>query len=421
VTATPTVGIEHVDVLVVGAGPAGTTVAAALAGTGRRVVVIDRSLTPGDRACGELLTPRALRALADAGVTGDQLAGFQAITHVRLTTRQHSGSTPWPTHPRYGDRAAVAPRDRLDALLGEHAIAAGATILRGHEATAPIVERGFVRGAHVTRHDATPIEMRAAFTVVADGADSRFGRALGTYRQPTWPSARAHRAMYRSALHEAAEIELVLDLADRAGTPITGYGWMFPRGDGTVNVGVLIMSTSPSFQVINPAHVLDQLVTDNAGRWHLADQPERPPAGGRIPLGGSVGPCAGPTYLVVGDAAGVANPLSGAGVEYAVESGALAARVLDEALRTGNSAALQRYQQLLSDRYGAYFKVGRLGDRLLGRPSVARRVGRLASSRPRIADSFVRFASNEMRPGRGGTTELAYRAARAVSTFAPDA
>src|SRR5690606_25916509 len=156
------------------------------------------------------------------------------------------------------------------------------------------------------------------------------------------------------------------DLADRAGTPITGYGWMFPRGDGTANVGVLMMSTSPSFRVVNPFHLLERFVDDNAGRWHLRGDPVRPPAGGRIPLGGSVRPAAGPTYLVVGDAAGTANPLSGAGIEYALESGALAGRVLDEALRTGQPAELQRYPKLIDDRYGRYYRFGRVADRLLG-------------------------------------------------------
>ena len=109
-------------------------------------------------------------------------------------------------------------------------------------------------------------------------------------------------------------------------------------------------------------------------RWHLDGAPVSPPAGGRIPLGASVGPEAGPTYLVVGDAIGAANPMSGAGIEYAVETGLLAAEVIDDALRTGTSASLQRYPQLLAERYAAYHKVGRLADRLLGQPPIMRRV-----------------------------------------------
>ncbi len=417
---TESVAVEHADVLVVGAGPAGIVAAAQLAAGGRRVIVADRARLGGIKPCGELITPRGLHALGRAGFTRDDATPIHPISHVRLTTRDHTTSTRWPSHPLFGQRAAVAPREQLQERLDRAAIDAGATILRAHDATAPIVERGFVRGAHINRLDGPPVDVRADYTIVADGADSRFGRALGTYRQPNWPSAQAHRAIYPSPLHDAAEVELVLDLTDRAGTPITGYGWMFPRGDGTVNVGVLIFSTSPSFQVINPANLLEQFVDHNAKRWHLAPEPLFPAAGGRIPLGGSVGPAAGPTYLVVGDAAGVANPLSGAGIEYAVESAMLAGEVIEAALVSGSSADLQRYPQLLDDRFGTFYKTGRLADRLLGRPSVSTRVARLAASRPAVAESLVRISSNQLRPGRGGTTEFAVRVAGLLSTFAPD-
>lgn len=409
-----------VDVLVVGAGPAGSAAAATVAAHGHSVVVVDRAASPLGKACGELVTPRAIVALNQCGIPPARLDAFHSVSHVRLTTAAHTVSTRWPTHDDYPDHAVVVPRERLDQLLVDRATASGATVLRGYEATAPIVVRGFVRGAHLNQPDGSSIELRAAYTVVADGANSRFGRALGTHRLPTWPSALAQRTVFASSLHDAAEVELVLDLTDRAGTPITGYGWMFPRGDGTVNVGVLMLSTSPSFRVVNPVHLLDQLVADNARRWHLSGDGLRPPAGGRIPLGTSVGPAAGPTYLVVGDAAGAANPLSGAGIEYAIETGMLAGGVLDEALRSGNAAALQRYPKLLSDRYGSYYKVGRLVDRFLGRPAVVRSVMGAASSRPAFASAFVRLAGNELRSRYPGATEFAYRVGKALTVVLPD-
>jgi geranylgeranyl reductase family protein len=408
------------DALVVGAGPAGAAAASTLVGQGHRVVVVDRDDGPGGKACGELVTPKAVHAFAQCGVPEDQLARFHRITHLRLTAGDSSSSTRWPAHDRYPDHGYVVPRRDLDELLVDRAVAGGATVLRGHEATAPIVSRGFVRGAHVTGPDGDSFEVRATFTVVADGANSRFGRALGTYREPAWPWAIAQRAVYPSALHDAAEAELVLGLADRAGTPINGYGWLFPRGDGTANVGVMIMSTSPSFRVINPVHLLDQVVAEHGGRWHLGREPVHASSGGRIPLGTSVGPTAGPTYLVVGDAAGAGNPLSGAGIEYAIETGMLAGEVLGEALRTGAATTLQRYPQLLDQRYGSYFQVGRLVERFLGRPSVARRVASFASSRPAAANSIVRFAGDELRSHYPGATELAYRLGRALTLVAPD-
>lgn len=380
--------------------------------------MVERGNLPHDKACGGLITPRAATALAELDL--DLTETFHRVDQVRITSGERSTSIRWPSHPVHPGHGFVAQRDRFDRCLAEAMGDAGVTILEGHEATSPIVDRGFVRGANVTDSEGTSFEARADYTVVADGANSRFGRALGTVREPTWPSALAHRGVYRSALHDATEIELMVDLLDRAGTPITGYGWMFPRGDGTVNVGVVILSTSPSFRVINPAHLFGRFVDEQAARWHLEPDAVAAPAGGRIPMGLSVGPAAGPTYLTVGDAVGAANPLSGAGIEYALETGRLAAGVLNDALTTGTAAALQRYPQLLADRYGAYYKVGRLVDRVLGSPTLSRRFGRLAAGRRSVTDAFVRIAGNELRPGRAGRAETAYRVGRAISLIGPN-
>ena len=152
------------------------------------------------------------------------------------------------------------------------------------------------------------------------------------------------------------------------------------------------MSTSPSFLVVNPAHLLDRFVADNGARWRLQGEPVHPPQADAS-MGASVRPAAGPTYLVVADAAGVANPFSGAGIEYTVETGVLAGGVLDEALRTGQAASLQRYPKLIDERYGTYFKVGRLVDRVLGRPTLAgtrRRRGRRPTHVRPLADPCQR-------------------------------
>lgn len=404
------------DVLVIGGGPAGAAAANRLAGQGHDVLLLESGGRP--KACGELLTPRAVAAVAKLDAS---LEGFHSVGYVRLTEGTRSTSTRWPAHPYYGDQAVVAPRALLDSRLRERAAEAGATVLVGHSATAPIVERGFVRGATVSAPDGTSREVRAAYIVVADGANSRFGRALGTFRRRTWPYALAHRAIYRSALHDAPETELVLDLHDRAGNRITGYGWMFPRGDGTANIGVLMMSTSTTFQVVNPAHLLERLVDDHGARWQLDGDPVEQAAGGRIPLGHAVSPTAGPTFLVAGDAAGAANPMSGAGIEYAVETGLAAAEVIDEALATRTAAALQRYPKLLDERSGTYFKVGRLANRLLGRPTLAKRLAWLTTTGGLPSGAFVRITSDELRPGHLGAAEATYRLGRALSMVAPDA
>ena len=116
-----------------------------------------------------------------------------------------------------------------------------------------------------------------------------------------------------------------------------GYGWIFPVGDGTVNVGVGLLSTFRDFKSVNTTHLLDAYAHQVAERWEIdPDQPECKATSGRIPMGGSVGPKAGPTYLVVGDAAGAANPFNGEGIDYAYETGSHGREVLHEALDAGD-------------------------------------------------------------------------------------
>lgn len=405
------------DALVVGGGPAGASTALELARRGHRVVVIDRDAKVAPGRAAALLTPRALQQLDRLGVAAPE---GNRVQSVRLTADGESNTIDWPQHPDLPGYGLVT--NGLATTLSTAAADAGVTMLRNHRATAPIIERGFVRGATVTAPDGTEFEARAAYTVIADGANSQFGRALGTFREPTWPYALAHSGSFRSDVHASAAVELVLDLRDRSGTPLTGHGWMYPAGDGTITVGVAMMSTAASFHVVNPANLFQRLVDRHRDTWAITGELVEPASGNRLPVGLSVGPAAGPTYVLVGDAVGAANPLSRTGFESALETGCGAADVLDEAIRTGDAAHLQRYPQMLADRYGAYYKVGRLAARLLSQPTVARRTERLVVRRRPFAEAYLRIATDALRSGpRVGPPETAYRIGRAVSLIAPDA
>jgi flavin-dependent dehydrogenase len=353
--------------------------------------------------------------------------GGHRLVGVRLVHGERSVTAPWPRHRDLPDHGVALRRDLLDAHLRTRASDAGARVLMGHEATAPIVARGFVRGATLSVDPelepgaARADVVRARFVVVADGANSSFGRDLGTTRQRHWPYGIATRTYFRSDRAGESWIESDLGIPDAAGNPVAGYGWVIPIGDGTINVGVGVLSTYRDVRGVNALKLLDSFAHRIAERWQLDPSAQiKAPTRFRVPLAGSVGPKMGPTFLVVGDAAGAASPFNGDGVDAALMSGRLAAEVLDDALSAGNSTTLQRYPTMLADELGRYHQVGRLAARFLGRPAILRPALRLGVRSDRIAGAVLRIATNELRDGRAGGAERAYALASTISKFAPN-
>ena len=413
---------NHHDVLVIGAGPAGAAAGYWLAQEGLDVVIVDKKVFPREKTCGDGLTPRAVKQIHDMGL-GDQLSQFHRYDGLRATAHGKTLELHWPTHPMYPQHGYVVRRRELDTMVVRNAVAAGATLLEGHEALAPVLERGFVRGATVQANDSeTPFNITARYVIVADGANSRFGRALGTFRTKEWPYGTAIRTYWETPRHAEPWIESVLDVKDRQGNPMPGYGWIFPVGDGTVNIGVGLLSTFRDFKSVNTTHLLNEYAHMIADRWEIdPDQPTGKATSRRIPMGGSVGPKSGPTYLVVGDSAGNVNPFNGEGIGYAYETARMAAQILTEAIRNNDPTALQRYQTLIDDEYGQYFKVARLFARIIGRPAIMRELSRVGINNRTLMEWVLRIMANLLRPDEIGPAEAAYKAAAAIVRLAPNA
>src|SRR5207248_3127365 len=153
-------------------------------------------------------------------------------------------------------------------------------------------------------------------------------------------------------------IESHLDLRDRDGNVLPGYGWIFPVGDGRINVGVGLLSTFNQWKSVNTTHLMEAFVDTAPKSWGISpDTACNEPTGGRLPMAFSVQPNVGPTFLVTGDASGSINPFNGEGIAYAYETGRLAASCLDKALKTDDGLALGEYSAQLQATYGLYYKV----------------------------------------------------------------
>jgi geranylgeranyl reductase family protein len=408
------------DVLVVGAGPAGAAASYWLAEAGYDVVAVERKAFPRDKTCGDGLTPRAVQSLRDMGLE-DRLATFHR--HKGLRTRAHGLTLelPWPDHPTFPSYGYVVRRRDLDELVAEHAVKAGATVRTATEALEPVRDRGLVTGAVVRPKGGEPEEVRARYVVVADGANSRFGRALGTSRNRSYPQGMAIRGYYASPMADDPWIESALDVRDRQGRSLPGYGWVFPLGDGTVNVGIGLLSTFKGWREVNTSHLMDEWAATAPAEWGFSPEAKlSEPTGGRLPMAGSVGPKAGPSWLVVGDAAGSVNPFNGEGIDYAYETGRMAADAIDEALRTGDGLALQRYPARLEEEFGLYFKVARLFAEVIGRPALLRELTRVGMRSQTLMEWVLRIMANLLRPGELGPAEAAYRAAATLARLVPE-
>jgi geranylgeranyl reductase family protein len=417
------------DVLVVGGGPSGAACAYWLASAGHDVVMVERKRYPREKTCGDGLTPRAVRQLEDMGLS-DELAGtghrFQGL-------RSHGfGRTlelTWPDHPDLPGYGYVITRKDLDALVAERAAKAGATVWEGVEATEPLVEAGLVRGARVKAKSAPPdngpaglVEVRARYTVVADGANSRFGRSLGTSRNRAYPQGMAIRGYWTSPRHDEPWIDSWLDIRDKAGNVLPGYGWIFPVGDGRINVGIGLLSTFNQWKAVNTTHLLQSFAEYAPASWDIRPETACGAAtGGRLPMGLSVGPQAGPTWLVVGDAGGTINPFNGEGIAYAYETGRFAADAVHLALTSGDGMALQTYRQRVEAAYALYYKVARAFVRLIGRPELMKALVTTGMRSRSLMEWVLRIMANLLRPDELGPAEAAYRAVAALARLVPDA
>ncbi len=351
---------SRTDVLVVGAGPAGSAAAAWAARHGLDVVLADAAVFPRDKTCGDGLTPRAVGELQRLGLE-DWLRAHTVNQGLRAHGFGQTLHLPWPggTLPDWG--SAVA-RTELDDHLRTTAIKAGATAVDGHRAV-DVRRDGDRVAAVVFSRGGEQVEIACDRLVVADGVRSRLGGVLGREWHRDTVYGVAGRAYVTSTRADDPWISSHLELRGRDGDILSGYGWIFPLGSGEVNIGVGTLATSkrPAEVAIKP--LMGFYAEERREEFGLGGD-LRMPTSALLPMGGAVTGVAGPNWALIGDAAACVNPLNGEGIDYGLESGRLVADLLVEG-RDLTSA----WPALLRDHYGEAFSIAR---RLAGLVTVPR-------------------------------------------------
>lgn len=379
------------DLLIIGGGPAGAAAAIRAARQGAKVVVFEKGAHGRDKICGDGLTPRAVAALTELKV---DLEGAHRIDGLRMIAGKKTRELAWPTTDRFPGHGAVLPRRQLDAQLIDAAADAGAEIRFQHEAL-PIVDAG----GRVTGITVGTDRWEAPLTILAAGATGAAARLLGAERVEDETFGLAIRAYAPSPRHADRHLEACLSLTDEFGTAIPGYGWMFPCGDGTVNIGVGALSTMKGFKKLNLNKLIDSYARIVREPWGLEPFVEKPRAW-RLPM--SVQKRSGAGWLAIGDAAGLVNPMNGEGIDYGLESGMLAS---DQFL-VDPMAAPARYDRLVGERYDGFLRTGRRFSFIIGHPLLLRTGLRVAVGTQAAADITLAVMGNlidSTTPGTAGT------------------
>ncbi len=370
------------EVIVVGAGPAGSAAAAWAARTGREVLVVDAAEFPRDKACGDGLTPRAVEELHQLGLA-DWLDGRVRHHGLRMAGFGSSVQVRWPgqSFPKW---SSAVPRTELDDRVRKTAEESGASMLLGCKAV-DVSRESAGRVAEVVLADGRRVSCR--HLIVADGARSTLGRVLGRRWHQQTVYGVAARAYLRSPRADEPWISSDLELRSPEGKVLPGYGWIFALGNGEVNLGVGALATArrPAEVALRP--LLTHYASLKSQQWGF-DGPPRAVSSALLPMGGAVSGVAGPNWMLVGDAAACVNPLNGEGIDYGLETGRLAAEML------GTGDLPTAWPALLQSHYGRGFSVARRLGLLLTMPRFLPTTGPLAMRSARIMDLAVRVMGN---------------------------
>ena len=381
---------ESCDIAVIGGGPAGAATAIRAARTGAKVIVFEKGPHGRDKVCGDGLTPRAVAALNELDIPLTDAHHIQGLRMIAGNTRRELD---WPATSRFPGYGAVWPRRRLDAALIDAATAAGADVRYETEAE-PVLDGDRVVGV---RHAGGTV--RADLTVAATGAPGKVARMLGANRVEDEPFGLAIRTYATSPRHDDAHLEACLTLKDEHGTAVPGYGWMFPAGDGTVNIGCGALSTMKGFKKLNLNKLLESYRQLVQPEWELGEFEERPRAW-RLPMSAQLRH--GPGWVAVGDAAGLVNPMNGEGIDYGLESGMLIA----DLFAADPATATERYDIEVGERFDAFLRTGRRFSFLIGHPWILRSGLRMAVGTQAIANITLQVMGNLVdseTPGAAGT------------------
>lgn len=405
---------DQCQVLVVGAGPAGAATAYHLAKAGIDVLVLEKSAFPRDKICGDGLTPGAVKEILAMGINPVE-EGWQVNRGLSVIGGGHRITLPWPEKSSLPSYGLTCKRTELDQRLIQQAVACGARLIENTSVQDLLTDAdGYACGVSaIVREPQTRQkknrEFRARYVVDCTGANARLASRQGRTPLKNRPLAVAARAYFYSPRGNEEMMESHLELWD--GKPghsnlLPGYGWLFPMGDGIVNVGLGSVSSGAQSTKLPYKQIFNRWVANLPKQWGLSEENMIGSLrSAPLPMAFNRKPAYENGLLLVGDAAGMVSPFNGEGIAPAMFAGRRAADALIQALgrtsRAQAELALQEYPRDLQDQYGGYYSLGRVFVRLIENPKIMHACTKYGLDKP----ALMRFVHKMLSDGyerRGG-------------------
>jgi geranylgeranyl reductase family len=396
-------GDMQADVIVVGAGPAGSSTAHYLAVAGLSVLLLEKSAFPRDKICGDGLTPRAVAELVRMGV---DTRGWARNTGLRAIGGGHTIELPWPETASLPNFGLACPRRELDATLAAKAQGSGAILRENVTVTGPLLHErsGRVVGVEAKSRETgrDRLVFKAPVVVDAGGVSARLATSLGRNKAVNRPMGVAYRTYFHSPRSADTVMESHLELWD--GKPgesdlMPGYGWIFPLAGGIVNVGLGSLSSTAKATGLDYRAMFKAWMANVPPEWGFTEENQVGKLrGAALPMAFNRKPHYANGLLLVGDAGGMVSPFNGEGIAYALQAGRLAADAIAQAHSrptiTAKDRALAAYPAAMREELGGYYSLGRAFARLIERPQIMHLCVAYGLPRPTLMCLVMRLLSD---------------------------
>jgi len=393
------------DTIVVGAGPGGSAAALQLARQGRRVLLLDRQEFPRDKTCGDGLSPQALRILNQLGLA--DLAPQRGFLIDGMSVTSPNGASFEAALDPNDQPGYVVPRVALDDGLRTGAIAAGAEFIGQVRVTGIHEQDGIVAAAGLHSSHS----WRAQSIILAVGANMGLLKSLGLL--PARPSLGFAARVYADVLSsQPHRIQFRFD-----GVPLPGYGWIFPTSSSSANVGVVVFNAvRESIYELLDRFLAHPAIADLIGSGRVQPPTKAYP----VRLDFHRSPLRRGRLLLVGEAAGLVNPFTAEGIDYALESGVVAGECLEHCLERGDwsERALSQYERRLRRRFQRAFQLTFWLRRVYMTKGVLNAFARACARWPDLPQLFIEIMQTRQTPLKAFTPRVILRLLRSVP-FSP--